>query len=561
MIKKIKNYFKQKNIKSEYIKWLISYTKPYIPQLLFIMFLSFMASIISIGLSLIGKEMIDRATVGAGGLANMVLMYILVILVSEVVSVAISLISVIVNEKFSFGIRKQVYEQVLSTHWLDITKYHTGDLMTRLTSDVGVVADGISTVMPAIIRLVVELVATFCTLAFFEWRLAVMALLIAPVAAISSMILGKKLKKLQIKVQESEAKYRSFLQESLANILIVKSFRAEDYSADRLTKLRDERLYWVFKRSKMGVLASTIMSFAFQLGYVAAFAWGAVCISASTITYGTMTVFLTLVNRIQSPIMALAQYIPKIVAVLASSGRIIELQDLAKEEKVEANIVPDGVGVKVEKLSFGYTDELVLENASIDFKPGEFTAIVGQSGIGKTTLIRLIMAFTNTATGMIEFYNKNGDKEPANAGAREFISYVPQGNTLFSGTIRENIRMGKLNATEEEYIEALKGAAAYDFVMELPNGLDTVIGEKGLGISEGQAQRIAIARALIKKAPFLILDEATSSLDEQTELSVLEGIRSWNPSPTCLLITHRRSVLQYCDREICIENRELKEVR
>ncbi len=561
MIKKIKKYFKEKNIKVDYIKWLAVYTKPYIPQLAFIMFLSFLASGISIGLSLIGKEMIDRATVGAGGLAGMVLMYILVILVSEVVSVAISLISVVVNEKFAFGIRKQVYEQVLSTHWLDIAKYHTGDLMTRLTSDVGVVAEGISTVMPAIIRLVVELVTTFCTLAFFEWRLAVMALMIAPVAAISSMVLGKKLKKLQIKVQESEARYRSFLQESLANILIVKSFCAEDYSADRLTKLRDERIFWVLKKNRMGVVASTIMSFSFQLGYVAAFAWGAVCISAATITYGTMTIFLTLVNRIQAPIMALAQYIPRIVAVLASSGRIIELQELAKEECTEANIVPEGVGVKVEKLSFGYTDELVLENASIDFKPGEFTAIVGQSGIGKTTLIRLIMAFTNTATGMIEFYNKNGDREPANARAREFISYVPQGNTLFSGTIRENIRMGKLDATEEEYIEALKGAAAYDFVMELPQGLDTVIGEKGLGISEGQAQRIAIARALIKKAPFLILDEATSSLDEKTELSVLEGIRRWNPSPTCLLITHRRSVLQYCDREICIEDRELKEVK
>ena len=170
------------------------------------------------------------------------------------------------------------------------------------------------------------------------------------------------------------------------------------------------------------------------------------------------------------------------------------------------------------------------------------------------------MAFTNTATGKIEFYNKKGETEAANAAVREFISYVPQGNTLFSGTIRENIMMGKPDATEEELIEAIKGAAAYDFIMGLPKGLDTVIGEKGLGISEGQAQRVAIARALIKKAPFLILDEATSSLDEKTELSVLEGIRSWNPAPTCLLITHRRSVLQYCDREIRIEEKILKEV-
>ncbi len=170
------------------------------------------------------------------------------------------------------------------------------------------------------------------------------------------------------------------------------------------------------------------------------------------------------------------------------------------------------------------------------------------------------MAFTNKAAGTIEFYNVHGDREKANASARDFISYVPQGNTLFSGTIRENIRMGRLDATEEEIMEALKGASADGFVSGLPKGVDTVIGEKGHGISEGQAQRIAIARALVRKAPFLILDEATSSLDEETELRVLEGIRSWNPAPTCLLITHRRSVLQYCDREICIENKKLGEV-
>ena len=273
-----------------------------------------------------------------------------------------------------------------------------------------------------------------------------------------------------------------------------------------------------------------------------------------------MTVFLTLVNRIQSPIVNLAQSIPKLVSMIASAARIIEIQKLPEETSLEENIRGEQVGVRVNKISFGYGEDLVFDQASIDFKPGEFTAIVGASGIGKTTLVRLIMAFTNKAAGTIEFYNVHGDREKANASARDFISYVPQGNTLFSGTIRENIRMGRLDATEEEIMEALKGASADGFVSGLPKGVDTVIGEKGHGISEGQAQRIAIARALVRKAPFLILDEATSSLDEETELRVLEGIRSWNPAPTCLLITHRRSVLQYCDREICIENKKLGEV-
>lgn len=559
MLRKIKKFFADWDNQSSYIKWIINYTKPYIPQLGFIMVLNIVGSLASVGLALIGKEMIDRASSG-GTVIRMLLMYILVVLVSQGITVVTSLIAVVIYEKFAFGIRKQVYRRVLDTNWLDVTKYHTGDLMTRLTTDVGVVADGISSTIPLIIQLVIELLVTFCTLAMFDWRLAVFALLIAPIAGISSVWLGRKIKYLQVKVQETESKYRSFIQESLANILIVKTFGTEDYSIDRLTQLRDERLHWVLKKNRTGLVASTIMGLAFQFGYIVAFAWGAVGISMKTITYGTMTVFLTLVNRIQAPIVNLARLIPNLVSMIASAGRIIEIQKLPQEERAENNIFSDEVGVKIENLSFGYDDELILDDAAMDLKPGEFTAIVGKSGIGKTTLVRLIMAFTNTAAGKIEFYNKNGEKEASNASAREFLSYVPQGNTLFSGTIRENVLMGHLEATEADLIEALKGAAAYDFVMELPKGIDTVIGEKGHGISEGQAQRVAIARALVRKAPFLILDEATSSLDEKTELAVLEGLRKWNPAPTCLLITHRRSVLKYCDREIRIDDKKLVEV-
>ena len=560
-IEKLKHYWNRRDDAGRYFAWVMKYTKPYIPQLSLLLVFDLIASFTSVGMAVIGKELIDKASGGKlSELWSIISLYVIIILASEALAVVSELIAVVVYEKFGFGIRKKVYRRMLDTSWLDISKYHTGDLMTRLTSDVGAVSDGISRTVPTIIKLFVELVVTFFTLAYYDLRLAIFALLVAPVAMLASLWLGRKLKYLTIKVQQTESKYRSFMQESLANILIEKSFCLEDYSEERLTQLRDERIYWVLKKNRTNLFASTVMGLSFQFGYIVAFAWGAVCIARGSITYGTMTVFLTLVNRIQAPVLGLAQVVPRIIGMLASAGRIIELQALPKEEYLGRSIYPEAVGVKVSKVSFGYTDELVFDNADMEFRPGEFTAIVGRSGIGKTTLVRLIMAFTQKFKGNITFYNQKGEEMPASPDARNFISYVPQGNTLFSGTIKDNILMGNKNASDEEVIVALKSASAYDFVMGLPDGIDTVIGEKGVGISEGQAQRIAIARALVRRAPFLILDEATSSLDESTELSVLEGIRKWNPSPTCLLITHRRSVLQYCDREIQIVDKKMSDV-
>ncbi len=559
-VDKLKHYWNKRDDAGRYMKWVWGYTVPYLPQLSLLFIFDLLATLTSVGMAIIGKELIDSATGGnLSKLWSVVTIYIIVILASQVMSVLAELISIVVYEKFGFGIRKKVYRRILDTSWLDIAKYHTGDLMTRLTSDVGAVADGISRTIPTILKLIIELIVTFFTLAYYDLRLAIFALLVAPFAMLASVWLGRKLKYLTVKVQETESKYRSFMQESLANILIEKSFCLEDYSEERLTQLRDERIYWVFKKNRTNLYASTVMGLSFQFGYIVAFVWGAVCIAKGIITYGTMTVFLTLVNRIQSPLLGLAQLVPRIISMLASAGRIIEIQKLPKEDYLGRTIEPEHIGVKVSNVSFGYTDELVFDGADIEFKPGEFTAIVGKSGIGKTTLVRLIMAFTQKMQGNITFYNEKGEEMPASPDARHFISYVPQGNTLFSGSIRDNVLMGNKNASEEEVIVALKSAAAYDFVMEFPKGIDTVIGEKGVGISEGQAQRIAIARALVRRAPFLILDEATSSLDENTELSVLEGIRKWNPSPTCLLITHRRSVLQYCDREIQIVDKKMRE--
>ncbi len=556
---KIKRLWADRENQYKYAKWLMKYTKPYLGRIILMMIFSLAGTVSSLVMVNLTKKIIDNATEGNEFVA-LIVGYLVLVLALQAVGVVSSLMSTVLSEKFSFGIRKQIYEKIINSHWMDVKKYHTGDLMTRLTSDAGNIANGIIGTIPNIIILVIELVLVFFTLFYYSPLLACFALLVAPVAALTSWWFGRKLKTLQIKVQESESSYRSFLQESLANLLVVKAFANEEYSANRLTKLRDERFYWVFKRAKLGLASSTSMSVAFQLGYIVAFAYGAMMIAAKTITYGTMSVFLTLVNRVQSPVLGLAQQIPKVVSILASAGRIMELQNMPLEEKEEITIQTERIGVDIKKLSFGYTDEAVLENVSLNVKPGEFVAIIGESGIGKTTLIRLIMSFMSDVQGDISFYNTYGESIRANASTRNFISYVPQGNTLFSGTVRDNILMGNLSATEEEIYDALKLSAGYDFVMELPEGLDTVIGERGHGISEGQAQRIAIARAFVRKAPLLILDEATSSLDEATELSVLEGLQALTPKPTCIIITHRKSILQYCDREIKIENSQTIEM-
>ena len=555
---KIKNLWSDRSNQYQYAKWLVQYAKPYMGRITVMMLFNLLYTVVGLVMVTLTKRIIDEATEG-NPIITLIVCCLILTIGLQLVSVFGTLMNTMLTEKFSFGIRKQICEKIIHSHWMDVKKYHTGDLMTRLTSDAGNVADGIIGTIPSIIQLIVELLLVFITLFSYSPLLACFALLVAPVAAVSSWWFGRKLKRLQVKVQESEAAYRSFLQESLANLLIVKAFANEEYSTQRLTQLREERFGWVYRRTKMGLISSTAMSMSFQVGYIVAFAYGAIQISRKAITYGTMSVFLTLVNRVQAPVMGLAQQIPRVVSILASAGRIMELQELPLEEKEEEPLAVVQAGVDVSGLTFGYTQDNVLENVSLHIAPGEFVAVIGESGIGKTTLIRIIMSFMSSIQGSVTFYNEKGETQKANAATRNFIAYVPQGNTLFSGTVRENIRMGNLNATEEEMNEALKLAAAYDFVQELPKGIDTVIGERGHGLSEGQAQRIAIARVFVKKAPFLILDEATSSLDEATEQEVIRGLQRLTPRPTCLVITHRKSILKYCDREIKIANKTIIE--
>ncbi|MCR5772113.1 MAG: ABC transporter ATP-binding protein/permease [Butyrivibrio sp.] len=558
---KLKQYYKkyksQKARGRDYFKWLYTYTKPYLGRIIALMIVSVLWTYIGIEYSIVSQKIIDMA--GNGHITKSAIIVFMVLIIIMLVGQAFEdLFAALLNEKYSFGIRKQVYDKIIRSVWLGTQKFHTGDMMTRMTSDAGNIANGMVRVIPNIIVFLIELILVFSTLYTSSKLLAVTALFLTPIGIVLAYALGRKLKKYQIKVQESETAYRSFIQESLANILVVKAFSGEDRFSDELTNLRNSRFNWVWKKSKLSAASNLVMSGTFQLGYMFAFIYAAGQISRGEITFGTMTLFLTLFGRIQAPIASLMRELPGVVSIFASAGRVMDIQEIPLEDRFTDRDIKGTIGVKVNNLSFAYDKDFIFSDISFDIKPGDFVGIVGKSGIGKTTLIRLLMNFITPSSGDVYYYDTLGSKMQLSATVREFVSYVPQGNTLFSGTIRKNIQIGKEDATDEEIWEALDMAVCREFVEKLPNGLDTVIGEKGVGVSEGQAQRLGLARALIRKSEFVVLDEATSALDEDTESLLLKRLSELTPKPTCILITHRKSVLDYCNREFVLEDGSIK---
>lgn len=552
MFEKIKKIYINRKNNKKYFKWLIKISKSYKKEIFIIIFLNTIITLIGVFSSVANKYVVDMASSFS---SNMYISIAIVIILS-LMSLGLSAFSSIFNtyfiEKFSFGFRKNIYEELMNSRWNLIKKYHSGDILTRLTTDINNVSDGMFSIVSFVISLIVQLVSAFLLLMHYDASLAIFAIILGPFTAFISVLFGVKLKKIQEMVQKSESKYRSFLQENISNISVIKAFSYEKESQKKLDKLRDERLYWVMKKSKISTFANFFMGFAFSFGYLFAFILGAIKLSQNNITYGTMTAFLSLVSQVQRPIVSLANIIPKIISILASSGRIIEINTLEKEESSINLNLKGVVGLKIKDLDFSYENKEIMKNFNLIIKPGEIVAIMGHSGVGKTTLINLILYFLKQNKGTIEFFDKYGNKESISSNTRKIISYIPQGNTLFSGSILENLRVGKEEASVEEMEEALKNSCALEFVNSLKDGLNTIIGEHGYGLSEGQAQRISIARALIKKSQFMILDEATSSLDMDTELGIIKNIMNLKDRPTCLIITHRKSILKYCNRIITI---------
>lgn len=537
-------------------KWILGQIRPFILSLISIITLGAVLSLANVGLAVSSKLLLDSATEGNLSKVFLVVSLYLGIIITVIsVQRIISIMSARTIELISNKIRQNIYEHILISSWVDLSKYHSGDIVTRMTRDIGILSNVLVNVILGMFSLGVQLIVAFFVLLSFEPALAVAVFVLGPAGILFSRYFGRKLKKFHKKLQETEGEYRSFIHESIQNLLVVKSFCLEKRYIQYIDDLQNERLGWVLQKSKASSNANTVLSSGYWLGYFITFIWGAYLIYKGTATFGTFTAFIQLVGQVQGPFEGLAYKFPQLISAAASAERLMEIDMLDIEEKIEiaADCIDGGIVFENVVFKYEYTKP-VMDRVSFNIYPGEIAALIGGSGEGKTTIIRLVLSLIYPEFGCIYFTGKKGERIKCCPSTRRLLSYVPQGNTLFSGTIRENLYLGNPEADEFELIKALSEASAWDFVEELPYGMETVIGEHGIGLSEGQAQRIAIARALLRKAPILILDEATSALDIDTEVRVLEAIKALDHKPTCIIITHRKSVMEMCSKVLKLED-------
>lgn len=543
---RLKRAYAKRDIIYASLFWLISQAIPYRHQLLIMLGISMVSLCMSFISTIAGKYIVDATT--SGTLSGLYISYMVgATLFSILFSAGSNIFSSYINEKFAFGMRCDMFDRVQKSVWNELSNYHSGDIVTRLTSDVSNISSGLISIIPSTIVVGIRLLISFCILLYYDKWIAIFAVLIAPLGAVSALLYRRKYRYYQIKLRESESVYRSFMQENMSNIAVIKAFQQEQDNNEYLQKIRDERMALVLKSSKLSALMSSIMKIIYSTGYVVAFCWSAYRIYKGEITYGTMTVFLSLVSQVQGSVSSLGSVIPQIYSMLVSAKRITDIVDIRDEDYTDKETVPEQISVIMKDVTFAYKTRNVLEHVEMTVRPGEIVGVVGPSGAGKTTLVRLLMSLVKPNEGTVEYIDEDGNVETAQPASRRFISYVPQGNTLFSGTIERNLRIGRKDATDEELWAALRIADAEKFVLKTEKGLQTVLTEKAGGLSEGQAQRIAIARALIRNKPVLILDEATSALDEDTEARILEQVSS-SYGKTCFIITHRKSMLKYCGK-------------
>lgn len=450
--------------------------------------------------------------------------------------------------------QRQMLDRLLRAEWKGRDRHHSGDITNRLENDVSTVVTFLTETLPNMLSTLLMFLGAFTYLCLMDYMLALITVGMLPIFLLLSRIYISKMRKYTRRIRNFDSKVQSILQETVQNRMLIKTLECGDMVINRLDNRQINLRHHVKRRTRFSVLSNVTLHGGFAIGFLIAFLWSTYRLSQHAITFGAMTAFLQLVNRIQTPAKDLTRLAPAFVAVLTAAERLIELEEMPQEEDGENISLPSPCGIKLCNVSFGYDDgdENIIDNLSFDFPPGSCTAVLGETGAGKTTLIRLLLGLLKPKYGTITIYN---DEQNHNMSAlmRCNMVYVPQGNTLMSGTIRDNLLMADPNATDHDMMEALHTACA-DFVAELPEGLYTIIDEKGGGLSEGQSQRITIARALLRKRSIMLFDEATSALDPETEKMLLTNILK-NKEQTIIFITHRMAVLEYCDKRLNMDDK------
>lgn len=448
--------------------------------------------------------------------------------------------------------QQSMLDYILRSEWHGKELRHSGDVLNRLEFDVVNVVNFLTETIPNALSVVALFIGAFCYLFSMDKILALIIIGIIPLFILTSKIYVGQMRKLNREVRNSDSKVQSVLQETIQNRMLIKTLETGEAMVDRLENTQSELRSKVIRRTAFSVVSNLILNFGFALGYLIAFLWAALRMASHTLTFGGMTAFLQLVNKIQGPARNMVRLVPAFVSVFTAAERLMELQENPLEEQGSPKVIKSPCGIRLEDVSYSYedSDEKVISHLTFDFPPGTCTAVLGETGAGKTTLIRLILALLKPQSGRLSLYNNQDEIEISPRTRFNFV-YVPQGNTLMSGTIRDNLRLGRLDATDEEMMDALHRACA-DFVLELPDGLQTMCSESGGGLSEGQAQRISIARALLRNRSIMLLDEATSALDPNTERQLLRNILK-DHDKTIIFITHRPAVVDYCDQTLRME--------
>ena len=536
----------------KYLRWFGRVVRPYTFSLSVMLACHLVLAACTMGFVYACKKLVDSAIsiFNGSSQADEITIWALILASIVLLRIALNALRSYIQTKTEIrlknSLRSRLFDILLRMQSDVRSRYHSGDILNRIQEDVRVVSSVFASSLPNFVGTVIQFGAALAFLCYLDIRLAAIVVVIIPVGMLVGRFITSKIRNLTLDIRNSDSKVQSHLQESIQHLTILQSLEYVGASSEELDDLQGHLYSNEVRRVRFSVISRIFVSVAFQAGYLIAFMWGVLGISHGTVTYGMMTAFLQLVGQIQRPLLEMSSQIPSIIHSTASIDRIIELEGLPCEEDSEPVFLKGVAGIRVENLSFSYpdSDSFVLNDFSHDFVPGSRTAIVGPTGIGKSTLIRLLLSLLKPQSGCISIYT-DVQSEAASAATRCNLVYVPQGNSLFSGTVRENLLMGNPEASEEQMRSVLYTSAA-DFVLQHPDGLDMQCFESGGGLSEGQAQRIAIARALLRPGTVLLLDEFSSALDAETEDVLMERLTGTLAEHTMIFITHRDKIIEYC---------------